>query len=126
MAQVNVLTKPLSKEAVATKAFFKAAEILELNQKDISILLGPSTPTISRMVSKNQPIALDKKEGEIALIFLRVYRSLSSLFAGDEANMKAWFCAHNTYLNGIPKDLIKSIGGLIHVSEYLDALRGKI
>jgi len=32
----------------------------------------------------------------------------------------------NKHLSGIPKELLKNIQGLVHVVEYLDAIRGKV
>src|SRR5262245_39751208 len=102
---------------IVTKAFRRAVEILELSQKDVADILGPSESTISRIFANQGIIPLDKKEGQIALIFLRVFRSLDTLFGGDANNMRVWFQTHNHHLNGTPKDLVRNIGGLSHVAE---------
>lgn len=121
----NIPQNPAS-DQVVTKAFRKASTILNLNQKEIADILGPSESTISRIFGGNQMISVESKEGEIALLFLRMFRSLDSLFGGDENNMKLWLDSENHYLHGVPRDLIKNIGGLLHVIEYLDAMRGKV
>jgi hypothetical protein len=33
--------------------------------------------------------------------------------------------AHNHHLNGTPAEMVRSVPGLVHVVEYLDAMRGK-
>lgn len=118
--------KPLPAAGVVTKAFFRAADLLHLSRHDISQILGLSEPTLSRIINKKGLLSVEAKEGEIALLFLRFFRSLDSLFGGNEDNMTAWFNAPNTALHGIPKEQIKTLQGLFHVAEYLDAMRGKV
>ena len=46
-----------------------------------------------------------------------------TLLAYEQA--RRWIHAENHHLNGTPADLIRSVTGLMHVTEYLDAMRGK-
>ena len=62
---------------------------------------------------------------ELAALFLRLFRSLDALVGGDETRSRAWMHAHNHHLNGTPAELVRSVSGLVHVVEYLDAMRGK-
>ncbi len=125
MTQTLTATNP-RKEPIVTKAFLRAAEILQLSRTEASNLLGISPATMSRLHTKGGTITLDTNEGELALMFLRIFRSLDSLFGGNEHNMRQWFDAKNNYLNGTPRDLVQHIGGISHVAEYLDAMRGKV
>ncbi len=109
-----------------SKAFLRACALLELKQKDMASILGRSEPTISRLARNNLFLSPDGKDGEIALLFLRMYRSLDALLGGNEGNARAWFNAVNHGLNGSPRDLVKSLEGLIHVVDYLDAMRGPL
>ena len=66
------------------------------------------------------------KEGELALVFLRVYRSLDALVGGDDEKARRWLGAPNAHLHGVPLQLMRRVDGLVHVAEYLDAMRGKV
>ncbi len=110
--------------AVVTKAVRRAAAALDVSQKELARLLGVSEATVSRFAS-GKVIETDRKEGELALLFLRVYRSLDAL-VGDEAKARAWFHANNDHLGGVPAERVRTVEGLVHVAEYLDAMRGKL
>lgn len=110
---------------VLARATLRAADTLGLNQKALSRLLGVSEATVSRLL-KGRPLEPESKEGELALLFIRLFRSLDTLVGGDRAAASAWLRAHNHHLQGVPGELVFSVQGLVHVVEYLDALRGKL
>ena len=110
-------------DAVLAKAALRAAERLGLNQGALAEVIGVSPASVSRMV-QGQSVDLRGKGRECALFLVRVFRSLDALMGGDPAKVSAWFQAHNRHLHGIPAELVKSIGGLTRVAEYLDAMRG--
>ena len=109
-----------------SKAFLRASALMGLNQKEVAQLLGKSEPTVSRLTNSALLLDPEGKDGEIALIFLRLYRSLDALFGGRENDIRRWFGAHNAALGGAPNDLIKRLPGLFLVVNYLDAMRGKV
>jgi uncharacterized protein (DUF2384 family) len=111
---------------LVTKAFLKAGELLGFAQKELANIIGVSEAGISRLVNQGQTLASNAKETEIALQFIRVFRSLGALVGGHEREMQRWLDAPNRTLNGVPRELLKTITGLFHVSEYLDAMRGKV
>lgn len=120
------ISSPLPQDnAILTKAFFRAGELLDLTQKEQARILGVSEPTLSRLMHKGLLLSPKDKEGEIALLFLRIFRSLDALFGGREADMQKWFDSPNRYLNGIPRHHVKSLQGLFDVVTYLDAMRGQ-
>lgn len=112
--------------AVATKALLRAADRLKLSQKELAPLIGLSPASLSRLHSGARSIDLAAKEGELALLFLRLYRALDTLVGGDDVQAQAWLRADNRHLGGVPLDLLQRIEGLVHVAEYLDAMRGKV
>jgi DNA-binding XRE family transcriptional regulator len=116
------------KDAVVTKALLRAAEALGLSQKELARTVGVSEATVSRMsrVGRGSLVAVDKKEGELALLLLRVFRSLDALLGGDAQKVRAWFGATNTHLGGLPKERVQSAEGLVTVALYLDAMRGNL
>ena len=110
-------------EAVLAKAALRAAERLGLNQGSLAEILGVSPASISRL-AQGQSVDLRGKGRECALFLVRIFRSLDALMGGDSAKASAWFHANNRHLHGIPAELVRSIGGLTRVAEYLDAMRG--
>ncbi|HLU64830.1 MAG TPA: antitoxin Xre/MbcA/ParS toxin-binding domain-containing protein [Kofleriaceae bacterium] len=113
--------------AVLVKALVRAAERIGLTaQKDLAEVLGVSPPTISRLVAGSRPLDPRSSEGERALLLLRIWRSLDALVGGDDGAARDWFQADNRHLGGVPAELVRSITGLVHVADYLDAMRGKV
>ena len=109
--------------AVLTKAVLRAAELLELPSNALARILGVSEASISRLVGGSRTIDPASKEGELALLLVRVYRSLDALVGTDAAQRKAWLHGHNRALNGRPAELLQRADGLVGVVAYLDAMR---
>ena len=65
----------------------------------------------------------EQKPFELAVLFVRLYRSLDGIVAGDDRVASDWLKNKNTVLNGIPLELIQTISGLTNVIEYLDFRR---
>ena len=61
--------------SVLTKAVLKSAELLELPSVVLARILGVSEASISRLFSGSRQIDPESKEGELALLLVRVYRS---------------------------------------------------
>jgi uncharacterized protein (DUF2384 family) len=112
--------------AVLTKAIRRAAEILDLSQKDLARVLGVSAASVSRLGATSRVLDPASKEGELALLFLRVFRSLDALVGGKEEKARQWFHSPNVHLRGVPAEVVSSVEGLVHVAEYLDGMRGKL
>ena len=94
---------------------------------ELAGIIGTSESTLSRVRNRKRgPIPLGTKEGELALLFLRVFRSLDALVGGNEAHARAWLRAENHHVSGVPLRRMKRIEGLVDVAEYLDAMRGTI
>jgi hypothetical protein len=110
---------------VLTKAVLSAAARLALTQRQLSAVLGASEASVSRL-QRGRGIDPGSKEGELALLFLRIYRSLDTLVGGDDAKARAWLHAPNDHLGAVPADRIRSVEGLVDVSQYLDGLRGRL
>jgi antitoxin Xre/MbcA/ParS-like protein len=111
-------------DIVLTRALTRAAELLGLAQKDLAAVLGLSPSTVSRL--GRRPLDPRTKEGELGVLFVRLFRSLDALLGGNAEACRRWFHAHNHHLEGIPAELVQSVTGLVHVIEYLDAMRGKV
>jgi hypothetical protein len=110
---------------VMTRALLQAAEHLALSQKEIGQILGVSAASVSRL-GRERTVHPGSKEGELALLFLRMYRSLDSIVGGSERAAAQWYRAENRHLGGVPAELVKTVTGLANVAEYLDAMRGRL
>jgi len=112
---------------VLRKALLRATTRLGLtSQKELAEVLGVSAPTVSRLLRGGRPLDPSSNEGQRAALFLRIWRSLDALVGGDEQAASAWFHASNHHLGAPPVELARSITGLVHVADYLDAMRGKV
>ena len=110
---------------VLTKATLNAARRLSLRNKDLARIIGTSEAFVSRLKSGRE-LDPSRKEGELALLFLRLYRSLDALVGGSDEKAREWLHARNDHLRGIPAERINSVEGLIDVVQYLDAMRGRL
>lgn len=106
-----------------TKAVLRAAQRLGLSNKIIGGIVGLSEATISRMGSGAYTLATDAKPFELAVLFVRLYRSLDAITGGDDDVARAWLRNDNTALGGAPLTLVQSVPGLFNVIAYLDARR---
>ncbi len=111
---------------VLGRSLLRAAGLLEIPQKDLAAIVGVSPATLSRIASGQKLLSPESKEGELALLFLRIFRSLDALLGGDEEKSRRWLRAWNHHLQGVPLDLLQRVEGLVHVGEYLDGMRGTI
>ena len=110
--------------AILSKAAVRAADRLRVSQKDLASILGISPASVSRLCSGDRLLSANDSEGQRAVLFLRIYRSLDSLLGGEQEKVAAWFRAENKHLGGVPAELLKGVRGLVHVADYLDAMRG--
>jgi antitoxin Xre/MbcA/ParS-like protein len=113
----------LKEPSVLTSATVRAAERLQIKNAALARILGVSDSTVSRMRNKALFLERGDKPFELAILFVRLYRSLDSIMAGDDAVAADWLRNKNTALNGIPLELIQSVSGLVDVIAYLDARR---
>jgi Protein of unknown function (DUF2384) len=109
--------------AVITKATLRAASRLGLTNKLLATVIGVSEATVSRMQNGDYTLRQGQKPFELAVLFVRLYRSLDAIVGGDDAVAGAWFKNWNTVLNAEPLALIQTVPGLMNVIQYLDARR---
>lgn len=113
----------LDEAAVVTKAALRAAERLGLKNNIVARVIGVSEPTLSRLRRGDARLDREQKPFELALLFVRLYRSLDAIVDGDDHVARSWMRNQNVVLNGRPLDLIQSVAGLTYVLQYLDARR---
>jgi uncharacterized protein (DUF2384 family) len=111
---------------VLTKAVLRAADILEVPQRTLADIIGVSASTISRAANGGAPVDPDTKAGELARLWVRVFRSLDAIVGSNDAAARAWLNGANAAFGGAkPIDRLRSAEGLIHVLHYLDTARGR-
>ena len=115
--------KPGAEPAVVTKAVKRAAERLELPNRVLAAVLGLSEATVSRMGAGTYQLDAGTKPYELAVLFLRLFRSLDGITGGDAAVARAWLRNENTALGAAPNALIDSVQGLGIVLAYPGARR---
>jgi antitoxin Xre/MbcA/ParS-like protein len=95
-----------------------------LSHQDLAVVLGVSPSTVSRL--DERPLDPARKEGELAVLFVRLFRSLDALLGGRTDRARQWLQAPNHHLGGVPAERIRTVTGLVDAIEYLDAMRGKV
>lgn len=108
-----------------TRATLAAARGLGLRNRALAEVIGASEASVSRL-GAGRTIDPGSTEGQLSLLFLRLFRSLDALVGGDTDKARAWLHAENTHLRGRPAERIRTIEGLVDVVQYLDALRGRL
>lgn len=112
-------------DAVLAKAVLRASEQLGLKQAELAAVLGVHRTAISRL-KQNPSLDPESKQGELALLLLRMARALFALTGGDQDWIQHFMRSPNKITGGIPVKQIESIQGLICVLQFVDAIRGKV
>lgn len=112
-------------EIVLAKAIVNASEQLGLKQAEVAEAIGMHRTAFSRL-KKLPSLDPKSKEGQLALIVIRIARALFALTGGDEVWIKRFMRSQNKMTGGIPALQIASIEGLMAVLRFVDAIRGKV
>ncbi len=114
------------KERVITKATLNAGENLKLTGPELAKIIGVSTATLSRLKKRKAVLKDGTKDQEMALYFVRVFRSLGALYGGNIDDMANWLRVENKTLRTAPIEKMKSTAGLVRTMDYLDHFRAKV
>ena len=113
---------PLTDGQLVLQAVFRAADELELSRTALARVLGKDRSTLNRAKSMDPA----SKTGELALLFIRLYRSLSVLVGNDRLQLRHWFQTANRHTGGVPAEQVQRTEGLVEIVQYLDAMRAPI
>jgi len=108
---------------VLAKATVRASQLLGLSGAALARTVGLSEPTVSRILKGAKTIDPASKEGELALLLVRVYRSLDALVGTDDGKRQLWMQSHHQVLGGKPIQLVQKAEGLVATLHYLDGMR---
>ena len=111
--------------SVLSKAVARAAERMGISRAALAKILGVSAARVTRLYKGEYKLDELRKEWEVALMLVRLFRSLDSI-VGTEQTARQWLTSQNRELNGRPVDLILQTQGLVRVVRHLDASRGLV
>jgi hypothetical protein len=109
--------------AVVAKGALRAAAQLKIPNRVLAQIIGLSEASVSRAAQGAFRLDPAGKPFELALLFIRLFRSLDAIAGGDAATASSWIRSDNLALGAKPLDLILHVSGLIDVIAYLDARR---
>ena len=110
---------------VLTRAALRAAGILDVPQRTLAEIIGVSASTISR--AARTPLDPASKPGQLAALWVRVFRSLDAIVGSNDAAARAWLNSANAAFGGSrPLDRMRDAEGLVHVLHYLDSARARL
>lgn len=109
--------------AALTKAVVRASDMLGLKDVELAQVIGTSRATVSRYRRGTAEIDPERKVAELALLLIRVFRSLDPLVGADGEKRKVWMHTPNNALGGVPAMLIRHPEGLVQTVAYLDVMR---
>jgi transcriptional regulator with XRE-family HTH domain len=126
LAVVSSHTSAQDDARVVTQALLRASSRLGVSQKAVARIIGVSEATVSRLQSGRLTLDPADKAFELAVLFLRLFRSLDALLGGDEAAARAWLRGPNLALGDAPLARIQTVTGLVDVVAYLDSRRAPL
>ena len=109
-----------------TTALLRAAARLQIPQRAVARIIGVSEATVSRLQSGRALLSPDDKAFELAVLFIRIFRSLDAVLGGDDAAARAWLRSANLALGDVPLVRLQSVTGLVDVLSYLDSRRAQV
>ncbi len=125
-ASLAAATQPQSAAGVVSKAVIRAARLLGLNNAALAEILGLSEATISRLASGSYSLDPSSKAYELALLLVRLFRSLDAMVGGEPEPMQGWMRSPNAALAGIPAEAIRKVDGLVEAVAYVDSTRARL
>ncbi|MER9327430.1 MbcA/ParS/Xre antitoxin family protein [Mesorhizobium sp. M0488] len=115
-----------AENVVLTKAMLRAADLLDVTARMLASVIGVSEATVSRMRREEFLLERGTKPFELAVLFVRLFRSLDAIVGGDAAVARSWLKNANTAFDAAPLEKILTITGLVDVIAYLDSRRALI
>lgn len=125
MQQANHTYDQPDRQEVLSKALLRTGIYLGLTNARLGRVLGLSPATISRLHGGKYLLSDSRKEWELAVLLVRLFRSLDSITGGSKEAARTWLNSENEAFAGRkPVELIETAEGLVRVVSYLDASRG--
>ncbi|MEN8274734.1 helix-turn-helix domain-containing protein [Acinetobacter seifertii] len=119
--KIDITQSNADPKVVLAKAFLNTAVQLGLKQTQLAAVIGVHRSTIGRLKT-NPELDPATKQGELALLLVRVYHAVYVLSGGDLEWIHYFMNSYNKVTKGIPIEQIQSISGLVTVLNFVDAL----
>ena len=103
---------------VLSEALKNTAERLNVSQTALAKIIGLSPAEVSQMYDCRYQLEKHSTQWDLALLFVRIFRSLASI-VGNQESARKWINGDNLGLNERPIDLIQQTEGLVRVAQYL-------
>lgn len=113
---------PLTDAQLLLRAVLRASDELELSRTALARVLGRDRSLFGR----GKGIDPASKTGELALLVVRLYRSLAGLVGNDRPQMRHWFHTANRHTGGVPAEQVQRAEALVDIVQYLDAMRARL
>lgn len=114
------------RSVVVSKAVARSADLLGLTNAALARTIGVSEATASRLRAGVYALEPHTKPYELALLMVRLFRSLDAVVGGDDAARRSWMVTTNRALGGVPRELMQTATGLVAAVEYVDAARARV
>lgn len=111
---------------VLTSAVTRIAELWNLNNGKLAVILGLSPATVSRLRHGQARLDPASKSFEAGQFLLRLFRSLDALLGSDDDAARRWLEADNLDLGGKPIEHVDTMRGLIELCDYVDFYRARV
>ena len=110
-----------STSMVLAEAVLKTADLLGLSNTQLAAVMGLDLASINT-VESSAILEPASPQGEVGLLLIRLYQSLSTLTGGDSEWIDYFMNAFNTATDGVPIQQIQIIKGLEKVLTVVEAL----
>lgn len=111
---------------VLSEAVARAAANWGLSDTDLGNIIGVSRTSAGRLSTGKFRLKRGKPEFQLGQYFVRVFRSLDSITGSDDEASISWLKSPNLDLGDRPLNMMRSIGGLVRVADYIDDYRAKV
>lgn len=111
---------------LVARAVVRAADRLSVSARNLATIIGVSEATVSRMKRDAYTLVPGTKPFELAVLFVRLFRSLDAIAGGDDRVAASWLANPNTALGARPIEKLQTVSGLVDVIAYLDARRALV
>jgi Protein of unknown function (DUF2384) len=117
-------SKTNKKGPLLTRTVLRVGSRLQLTDELIGRIIGVSDATVCRM--RHGHFVLTEKPLELAVLLIRLFDSLERMVDGNEQSARSWLRSHNTVLNGVPIEKIRTISGLAETISYLETRLARV
>lgn len=126
MASAAGIDRAGEEARVLSTAVSRIATLWRLSNEQLGAILGLSSASASRLRGGGYRLEPGSKPFELGQYLVRLFRSLDALMGSDDEASASWLRTVNLDLGVRPIDRIRSIAGLIEVTDHVDGHRARV